>query len=818
MEHTKQRSASKILLVALLAFFIMLAMVFAMLPTADLTAHADEEKTTVNLSDIKSAYTAQDGETFTGTLSARIKFTVADGATITLKDAAVNGINGVDCAWAGITCLGDATIVLEGTNFVQGYNDSYPGIYVPENKTLTIKGAGTLSSQSNGRAAGIGAGEKNSCGNITIESGRIYALGGSNSAGIGGSDCHGCGDITITGGYVYAQAAEKYAAAIGGGSESSCGNITITGGSVYAEAGVHTAAAIGCGKSGPGGRNATSCGNITIENVTMLVAISKNDSNRIGKGDRFSSCGTVTVRGVNGEVSNDYYYPSTTHTITYNLNDGSFKGLYEKIYCEGVALQLPSNAQKAHYAFAGWYDNEELTGEAVTEIPSNAKEDKVYWAKWEDIFHTITYHLNEGEINGEYATTFQEGVGVTLPSDVTKADNLFVGWFNNEGLTGNAITAIDGNVASDVELWASWYYVSAEEVTELINDIGEVTYTEACEAKIAEARKKYDVLSNEQKEKIDSETLQKLVDAEAEFATAKAEAEAAAQKEETDRQAAEEVKALINAIGEVTYTEECKEKIDAAKEAFGNLTDDQKNLVGNVNVLVYAQQDYQILEATALIDAIGEVTYTEECKAKIDAAKAAYDALGKLQESIENYDKLTDAEAAYDVLKADNEAAEAVTKKINAIGAVTYTAENKGKIDEAKAAYEALTPAQKKLVNNVNTLTTAETTYAAMKTDNEAAAAVIAKINAIDASNPDSEKIAEARTAYNALTADQKALVNNYSALTTAEEKTAVVVTPEKKSLSGGAIAGVVIALAIVLSAIGLLVFNYLKQRKSKKK
>lgn len=57
-------------------------------------------------------------------------------------------------------------------------------------------------------------------------------------------------------------------------------------------------------------------------------------------------------------------------------------------------------------------------------------------------------------------------------------------------------------------------------------------------------------------------------------------------------------------------------------------------------------------EATAaLIDAIGEVEYTESCKAKIDAARAAYDALTKEQQAlVSNLSVLIAAEEAYDKL------------------------------------------------------------------------------------------------------------------------------------------------------------------------
>lgn len=60
-------------------------------------------------------------------------------------------------------------------------------------------------------------------------------------------------------------------------------------------------------------------------------------------------------------------------------------------------------------------------------------------------------------------------------------------------------------------------------------------------------------------------------------------------------------------------------------------------------------------------------------------------------------------------------AAAEVIAKINAIGEVEYTDESKAKIDEARAAYDALTDAQKALVENYETLTAAEARYAELE-------------------------------------------------------------------------------------------------------
>lgn len=190
---------------------------------------------TVDLSSLSGNYTAQNGDVLTGTLSGEYKISVAADATITLRDAVLGGFEGSlsTVQWAGITAEGDAVIVLEGSNTVNSYHDNYPGIFVPEGSTLTIRGSGSLVANDRGEytdynGAGIGAGVSLSCGNISIEGGTITCKGGSGAAGIGAAgDSGSCGTITISGGTVTAVGGYQ-AAGIGGGSAATSGNITIT--------------------------------------------------------------------------------------------------------------------------------------------------------------------------------------------------------------------------------------------------------------------------------------------------------------------------------------------------------------------------------------------------------------------------------------------------------------------------------------------------------------------------------------------------------------------------------------------------------------
>ena len=154
----------------------------------------------VSLSRVRADYVAQDGDVLKNKLSGNYKISIADGATVTLNGVTIIGTNADYCKWAGITCEGDCNIVLaeNSVNTVKGFYWYYPGIYVPEGKTLTILGRGSLNASSNGLAAGIGGGRDLSSGDIVISGGTITATGGDRSAGIGGGVEGTVGNITIT--------------------------------------------------------------------------------------------------------------------------------------------------------------------------------------------------------------------------------------------------------------------------------------------------------------------------------------------------------------------------------------------------------------------------------------------------------------------------------------------------------------------------------------------------------------------------------------------------------------------------------------------
>ena len=241
-----------------------------------------------------NSYTARTGDVLTGEAQdiddsengietvKRITINIADGATVTLRNVTIDGSSYSGSSTdmhAGITCEGDATIILEGTNTVKGFYSTYPGIYVPEGKTLTIRGDGSLNASSSGGAAGIGGGNNLACGNIVIEGGTITAAGYGSAAGIGSGNASSCGDISITGGTVTATGG-PLSAGIGGGCYGSCGTITIakTITSVTATKGNNTSTSnntdpysIGVGSDNLDyhDNNVCACGTITFDNVTF---------------------------------------------------------------------------------------------------------------------------------------------------------------------------------------------------------------------------------------------------------------------------------------------------------------------------------------------------------------------------------------------------------------------------------------------------------------------------------------------------------------------------------------------------------------------
>ena len=260
-----------------------------------------------NLSIIHAAYTASDGETLTGTLGSNVKISIADGATVTLNGVSINKSGSQSGNFAGITCEGDATIILKGENNVRGFYTAYPGIQGAAGKTLTITGTGSLYASSSGWGAGIGAGStsQTTCGDIIIAGGTITAVGGQYSgAGIGSGESGSCGNITLSGGTITATGGRQ-AAGIGSGDRGHCGNITLSGGTVTATGG-EDAAGIGSGYSG-------SCGTITIKSTVTQVTANKGGvyaTNSIGRGYN-GTCGTVTIGGTEGAITTSpYTYPA----------------------------------------------------------------------------------------------------------------------------------------------------------------------------------------------------------------------------------------------------------------------------------------------------------------------------------------------------------------------------------------------------------------------------------------------------------------------------------------------------------------------------
>ncbi len=323
---------------------------------------------------------------------------------------------------------------------------------------------------------------------------------------------------------------------------------------------------------------------------------------------------------------------------------------------------------------------------------------------------------------------------------------------------------------------------AAQTVIDQITALGEITLDK--KTAVEAARAAYNTLTENQKQLVTN--LELLIAAEAKIA----QLEAAA----ADQAAAQAVIDQIAALGEITL--EKKAAVEAARAAYNTLTEKQKRLVTNLEVLTAAEAKIAELEAAAgeeekdqaaakgvsdQIAALGEITLDK--KKAVEAARAAYNTLTEKQKQlVTNLEVLAAAEvkiAQLEAAAADQAAAKAVSDQIAVLGEITL--DKKNDVEAAREAYEALTDNQKPLVSNLEVLTAAEAKIAELEAaadeaekDQAAAKAVSDQIAALGEITLEKKAAVEAaREAYDALTDVQKALITNLDVLTAAEAKIA---------------------------------------------
>lgn len=350
---------------------------------------------------------------------------------------------------------------------------------------------------------------------------------------------------------------------------------------------------------------------------------------------------------------------------------------------------------------------------------------------------------------------------------------------------------LDETRASIDALPDAWTYynqvnmAAAGTVDAFILEIGEVIYVDYVKLSILTARDAYDKLTEEQKALV--MYTQVLLDAEAAWEKLAEENEPT----DEDRNLAAAVDALIGEIG--TVTADSGDAIAKARHAYDGLTDKQKNLVGNAKLLLDAESAYNKLCAdpvASAIAAIGEITLDK--KEVIFAAKDAYDALSDAQKVlVQDYQVLENAIITYQNLVV----AQPVIEMISGLGDVgSITLGDGNAILAAIAAYNMLTGEQQALVTNYDILEAAASVYDSLSAIQNVMI-LIDRIGAV--SQASGGQIAEARAAYNSLTPDQQRRVTNGEVLENAEKAFAALQSPQvDTNVNTGGIQGNTAALA----------------------
>mgnify|MGYP000628822193 CR=1 FL=1 len=149
--------------------------------------------------------------------------------------------------------------------------------------------------------------------------------------------------------------------------------------------------------------------------------------------------------------------------VTLDLNGGKLGGSSDAIQIivkNGSAFTAPASDGMTRPdgntgSYFMWLDGNGNSYEPGDSVPADVTTLTVQWTA---PTYAVTLNTGGGTINSGNVTEYTYGAGATLPTadDMTYTGHTFVGWYDNENLTGSPVTAIGGTETGNKEYWAKW--------------------------------------------------------------------------------------------------------------------------------------------------------------------------------------------------------------------------------------------------------------------------------------------------------------------------------------------------------------------------
>ena len=348
------------------------------------------------------------------------RISVGSGASFTLCDCSTGGVltGGSDSArnGGGVYVAGGGTFTMTGGSIAGNTAAAGGGVYVDEGGTFTMAGG----SINNNKATSGGGG------GVMVNLGTFTLSGGSITGNATNDETYGSGGGVCLYGTFYLSG------------DSIIQNNTKAGSTDNLYLGWQT-----INITGPLGENAHI--GVTAENVPRSF-ISGWSNNMVGENpaDYFSSDGDACGIGLN--ATGDVVLGSLCTTITLNPNGGA---LPEYSLVAGAALPIPT---KTGYTFAGWYENQEFSGDPVTDVPTDSTKNLNFYAKWTANTYTVIFDANGGSVNPTSAVTVA-GKLTSLPTPTYDGYD-FIGWYTQKD--GGEKVTTDTVFAMDSTIYAHW--------------------------------------------------------------------------------------------------------------------------------------------------------------------------------------------------------------------------------------------------------------------------------------------------------------------------------------------------------------------------